>query len=181
MNTTQRQLIVGLGNPGREYEMTRHNMGCMVVQGLAKAHGASFKRVPKFEAQHAVAVIEGVEVDLLLPETYMNESGRSVARFLLFFKRAVEQVVVVVDDIALPFSVMRYRPQGSAGGHNGLKSIEAALCTQEYARLRVGIGRGVHNLADHVLGRFTEEEVQALPACIAESVRYLEQLILRRK
>src|SRR5258708_5742010 len=133
-------LIVGLGNPGREYALTRHNMGYLIVQAFAKAQEWNFKEEMYFEAHVAKGTIEGIKVQLLLPTTYMNLSGRSVQRYVEFYKIPVEGLIVVVDDVALDFGQLRLRTMGSPGGHNGLKSIQYALGTHHYKRLRIGIG-----------------------------------------
>ena len=173
-------MIVGLGNPGKEYADTRHNLGRMVVQKVAERMGVGFKRASAFEALHAVGEIEGVQIDLLLPETYMNESGRAVSKFMRFFKLEPEQLFVVVDDAAIPFGAIRVRAQGSHGGHNGLKSIEAVLGSREYKRLRLGIGLGsCEDLADHVLERFSKEELQTLGSFIDEAAKNVENEVKR--
>jgi PTH1 family peptidyl-tRNA hydrolase len=179
MQAKGRRVIVGLGNPGREYERTRHNIGRMVVRKLAERHGASFKKSASFEALHAWCEIDGREVDLLLPETYMNDSGRAVSKFLRYLKLDVENLIVVVDDIAISFGALRVRAKGSHGGHNGLKSIEASLGTRDYPRLRLGIGESQYeDLVDHVLGRFSDEELKTLPSFIEGGAMCLERLII---
>ena len=183
MQTHRRCVIAGLGNPGKEYEGTRHNIGRAVVSRLAEKLGLRFKRAAPFEALHARCERNGVEqnsveVDLLLPETYMNDSGRSISRFMRFFKLGLESLVVVVDDIAIPFGTMRVRMNGSHGGHNGLKSVESYLGTRDYQRLRLGIGESQHDdLVDHVLGRFSEEELQAIPLFVEGGAMCLVKLI----
>jgi PTH1 family peptidyl-tRNA hydrolase len=146
------KLIVGLGNPGPKYRDTLHNVGFMTIDALAARHGATFEMAP---ADAYMARIRGVDGGLLLvkPLTFVNLSGGAVGTLLRFFKIPVEDLLVVLDEVALPAGQLRARPEGSAGGHNGLKSIIGALGTQQFARLRIGVGRGDprRDLADHVL------------------------------
>ena len=148
----QTLLIVGLGNPGPQYEMTRHNLGYLVVQAFARQLGWSLKEDRRFNAKVAKGVAGDHALHLLLPLTYMNLSGNALRRYLDYFKIALGHFIIITDDIALPFSQMRLRSMGSAGGHNGLKSIEACLGTSHYKRLRMGIGHpGEKMLANYVL------------------------------
>src|SRR5208283_87826 len=133
------KVVVGLGNPGREYAGTRHNVGFAVVDSLAaSAHASRFQS--RFQAQVAELVEEALKLLLVKPETYMNLSGRSVRQFLDFYKLPVEDLLIVCDDFNLPLGKLRFRARGSAGGHNGLRSIQEQLGTPEYARLRIGVG-----------------------------------------
>ena len=171
-------VIVGLGNPGREYQDTRHNLGFLVVQALATELKVNFAMQSKFESAVAESRVLGKRVHFLLPQTYMNESGRAVAKFLNFYKLSAKELIVVVDDMDLPVGHLRIRLTGGPGGHNGLKSIQFALGTFEYLRLRMGIGRDeTAQSVDHVLGRFTSEEKKLLPEYIAQGVRCLKRLI----
>lgn len=172
-------VIVGLGNPGKEYALTRHNMGYLTVQAFGNAQGWIFKEERYFEAYVAKGTVEGVIVHMLLPTTYMNLSGRAVKRYLDFFKIAHDSLIVVVDDIALAFGELRLRTMGSPGGHNGLKSIQHELETQHYVRLRMGIGMDLadKSLADHVLDTFTSEEQRELPIIIGSALTVLKRLI----
>jgi peptidyl-tRNA hydrolase, PTH1 family len=160
-------VVAGLGNPGKRYEMTRHNFGDLVVRGVAAKFGWAFKEEKRFQALLARGVIGEKPFFLLLPTTYMNESGRAVKALLDYFKLSPSQLIVVCDDLALPFGTLRLRPEGSAGGHNGLKSVEGEIGTSRYARLRMGIGRGLVEIAepmiDYVLDTFSSEEMVALP------------------
>src|SRR3954471_168098 len=160
-------LVAGLGNPGREYERTRHNAGWLVVDQLAARHGGSFRS--KFSGRIAEVRLDGLRLALLKPETYMNESGRSVGAAVRFFKVEPEQVLVVHDDVDLEAG----RPQGRAGGglagHNGLRSLAQHLGSQDFLRLRIGVGRPGRGdprpVADWVLSPFApEEDVEALVA-----------------
>lgn len=169
-------LIVGLGNPGKKYEMTRHNIGFIILEAFAHMHGWSFKDDSRFEGKTAKGQIGDCKVHLVMPQTYMNESGRSVRRYSDFYKLSADQMIVVVDDVDIPFGMLRVKESGGAGGHNGLKSIQKHMGTQNYVRLRMGIGEKKHaqqDLADHVLSRFTSEETTLLGSFIEEGVATL--------
>lgn len=153
------KLIVGLGNPGARYRHTLHNIGFAVIDELARRHGATFESAP---AEAMMARVRAVGEDGLLlvkPLTFMNVSGKAVGDLHRFFKIAFDDLLVIVDDVNLPAGQLRARTGGSAGGHNGLKSIIAALGSEAFPRLRVGVGRGDprRDLADHVLGRVPQE------------------------
>jgi peptidyl-tRNA hydrolase, PTH1 family len=149
------QLLVGLGNPGREYSATRHNIGFMVLDRLAALSGTAFRADKKWQAD----VASDGDVWLCKPQTYMNLSGESVSAIARFHKIDPARVLVVLDDMALPLGRLRLRERGSAGGHNGLQSILDHLGTREVPRLRVGIGAAEPGAATgHVLGRFTVDE-----------------------
>ena len=166
------KLIVGLGNPGREYRDTRHNVGFLVVDELARRHGIDWAAGPSQITETLVAKRFGAEpVMLAKPLTYMNNSGDSVAGLVRYFNVTHDQLLVVVDEAALPFGKLRARARGSAGGHNGLKSIIERLGTTEFSRLRLGVGRGDgrRDLADHVLARFERSEQPELEALIARA------------
>lgn len=174
-------MIVGLGNPGERYANTRHNLGWRAVQRLAEEHGLAFKEESKFNAFVAKGTIGETQIYLILPTTYMNLSGVAVANLLHYYKLPRENLVIVVDDVALPFGQMRLRNSGSAGGHNGLKSIEAYLSTQEYLRLRLGIDREQpkRELSDFVLERFSAEEMEQLPSIEKKAAEALENLLVK--
>ena len=157
-------LIVGLGNPGAEYARTRHNAGFLVADRLAQRWHARWSFEKKFNAQLAKADRNGRRVLLCQPQTYMNASGEAVGDVASFYRVPVSQLLVIVDDADLPLGHLRLRPNGSAGGHHGLESIEARLATRDYARLRIGIGRqaGAREITGHVLGRFSSTEAEAL-------------------
>ena len=181
------KLIVGLGNPGRQYAATRHNVGWEVVDALAARLGwvgkpAEFDRVARtnFEglslSGSATLPAGGAEKLLLLkPTTYMNLSGRSVQAAMAFYQLSPPDVMVVVDELALPCGKIRIRSGGSSGGHNGLKDIERALGTPEYPRLRVGIDPPPDRVPgrDYVLGRFTEEQRQRIDPAVARATSAL--------
>jgi len=159
------RLIVGLGNPGREYEDTRHNVGFMVVDRLAMGK-AEWRR----ERAWKTLLAKDGDVVLCKPETFMNLSGQAATAVAGFYQIPPEAVLVVLDDMALPMGRLRLRPGGSAGGHNGLKSIMEHFGTQQLARLRLGIGGAVEGEAvGHVLGKFRKDEKPALEEMLERS------------
>jgi peptidyl-tRNA hydrolase, PTH1 family len=171
--STLHLLVAGLGNPGREYAGTRHNVGWMVVDELARRHGGSWRS--KFSGQLTEARIDAGRLALVKPETYMNESGRSIAAAARFFKVPVESVLVVHDDVDLEEGRLQARLGGGLAGHNGLRSIASALGSQDFLRLRIGVGRpgrgDRRSVADYVLARFEPEtDVDALVALAADAV-----------
>ena len=165
-------LVAGLGNPGREYAANRHNVGFMVCDELARRHGGSWRG--RFSGELADVRIDGRRVVLLKPQTYMNESGRSVGPAVRFFKVSPEQLLVVHDEVDLEPGRLQARLGGGLAGHNGLKSVAQALGTQEFLRLRVGVGRPERGdrrpLADYVLSDFPPElDVDGLVAQAADA------------
>lgn len=164
------KLIVGLGNPGREYRETRHNVGYLVVEELARRYGVTFSMAPSQVPETFVGKKFGEPPVLLAkPLTFMNRSGDAVAALQRYYNLAADDILVVVDEVALQFGRLRARARGSAGGHNGLKSIIERMGTTEFARLRLGVGRGDtrRDLADHVLSTFEPDEKKALESFIA--------------
>jgi PTH1 family peptidyl-tRNA hydrolase len=161
-------MIFGLGNIGSRYRFTRHNVGFMVVDELAKQFGVEFKEERKIAGRVAKVLSNQQSVLLIKPSTFVNRSGECVRHALNFYKGVDKQVLIVCDDIALPFKALRVREKGSAGGHNGLKSVEQALQKQEYFRLRMGVGGKAEeqDLADYVLASFTDIEQVELPSFI---------------
>jgi len=153
-------LVVGLGNPGSQYERTRHNVGFVVVDSLAERWKVRWSLEKKFNSRLARGECEGRRVLLCEPQTFMNASGEAVQAVASFYDIDPGRLLVVVDDADLPLGSLRLRPGGSPGGHHGLESIEQHLGTREYARLRVGIGRhdGAREITGHVLGRFSSTE-----------------------
>lgn len=164
------RLLVGLGNPGREYRETRHNVGFLLLDRLASRERAEFRTEKSWQAEVARAG------DLLLckPLTYMNLSGQSVRPLSQFYKIEPAQMLVILDDMALPLGKLRFRKDGSAGGHNGLKSIIEQLGTNVIPRLRVGIGSAERDAVDHVLGRFTLEERPALDQSLDRALEAID-------
>jgi len=156
-------LIVGLGNIGPEYLFTRHNIGFMVIDKLANAHGLKYEMSRL--AYHTEFRHKGKQIHLLKPTTYMNLSGKAVNYWLKELKIEPENLLVITDDIALPYGKLRLKTKGSHGGHNGLRNIEELLGSQQYHRLRFGVGSDFSKgrQADYVLGNFTDEEMSFLP------------------
>ena len=157
-------LIVFLGNPGLKYEGTRHNAGFMAADAMAREKNISINRA-RFKALTATVDIGGESVMLMKPQTFMNLSGEAVIQAVRFYKIPPEHVIVVSDEISLPIGKLRIRVKGSAGGHNGLKNISELLGTEEYARMRFGVGGDFPkgHQVEYVLGEWTDEERKALP------------------
>lgn len=160
------RLIVGLGNPGLEYEGTRHNIGFALVDQIAKKEGWKWSRERKLRAKIAS---DSPRTILAKPLTYMNLSGNAVSRIARLHKLKPEQILIVYDDVDLPIGKIRFRATGSAGGHNGIKSIIEYLGTKDFPRLKIGIGSAneTAGMVDHVLGRFEEEEWKELEKVLA--------------
>ena len=157
-------LIVGLGNPGRQYDRTRHNAGFRAMESLARRLGCPLDRV-KFQGRMGQCTHGGQKLVLLLPQTFMNLSGNAVAEAVRFYRLPPERVLVLCDDISLEPGRLRVRGSGSAGGHNGLKSIIARLGSQDFPRVKIGVGAKPHpdyDLADWVLSTFSQQEEKAL-------------------
>lgn len=173
------KLIAGLGNPGREYVGTRHNVGFEVIDEMLRRHELSWPS--KLTAEFREVRWRRPDEDVLLvePLTYMNFSGRAVTELMRFYKIDLPGVLVVADDVNLPLGRLRARASGSEGGHNGLRSIAESLGTIEYARLRIGVGRGDlrRDLADHVLARFEPEERAGIEDAIARAADACETWI----
>jgi peptidyl-tRNA hydrolase, PTH1 family len=153
------KVIVGLGNPGPQYAETRHNIGFLLVDGLAEALGLQFRA--KFQGLWTEGLLQGERLLILKPQTFMNLSGRSVKELAYFYKVAAEDILIVHDDMDLPFGKLRLRNQGSAGGHNGIRSILAELGTETFWRLKLGVGRPPKEWdpARFVLSSFGESEL----------------------
>lgn len=158
-------IIVGLGNPGRNYANTRHNLGFMVVDELARRAGESGAR-KRFQSEMAEARLAGGKVVLVKPQTYMNRSGHAVREFMSWYRAPADHLMIVVDDLDLTYGQLRLRPGGSAGGHNGLKSIFEQTGERQIPRLRIGIGRGPNQARAHVLSHFAPDEQEHLPTVI---------------
>ena len=184
------RLVVGLGNPGTKYEGTRHNIGFMALERMASREGFSFRQQSKL---HGLAAEHGIgesRLRLLMPQTYMNDSGRSIRAALDWFGFTPEQLLVLVDDMDIPLGRLRLRAQGSAGGHNGLRSTIQHLGTQAFPRLRIGIGAPADNPAErrartvsHVLGPFSraeQSEVDAVLDGVSEAILRIQRQGLDR-
>ncbi|MGG0186006.1 aminoacyl-tRNA hydrolase [Bacillus rhizoplanae] len=170
------KLIVGLGNPGREYELTRHNIGFMAVDELSKRWNIPLNE-QKFKGLFGAGFVNGEKVILLKPLTYMNLSGESIRPLMDYYKIDIEDFVVMYDDLDIPVGKLRLRMKGSAGGHNGVKSTIAHLGTQEFQRIRMGIDRPKNGMkvVDYVLGRFTVDEMPEVERAIKKSADACEE------
>lgn len=172
-------LIVGLGNPGSKYQMNRHNIGFMVCDAWLKALGGHDYR----EEHLALTVkfkIEGKDVLLAKPQTYMNKSGDSVLRLMQFYKIPKENLLVIHDDIDQPFSSMKFHYNRGHGGQNGVKHISQVLGGNEYARLKIGVGRPAHpdfDIGDYVLGNFPPEDLKMMPQLLDQSCDAIESFL----
>ncbi len=157
------KLLVGLGNPGRQYAFTRHNIGFMAIDQVAKPQNITFKG--KFQSELGETILAGTKTILLKPQTFMNLSGRAVKQAMDWYKLTAEDIVVIYDDMDIPFGKIKLREQGSPGGHNGIKSLSAELGTQAFPRIRVGIGRPplAWDPVDYVLGVFSSPQAEELP------------------
>ncbi|KIL53710.1 peptidyl-tRNA hydrolase [Jeotgalibacillus alimentarius] len=177
------KLMIGLGNPGKPYDKTKHNIGFEVIDELAERWNAPLMQT-KFKGIFSKAVVNGEKVILLKPLTYMNLSGESIRPLMDYFQIDIEDIVVIYDDLDLPMGKMRLRQKGSAGGHNGIKSTIAHLGTQEFNRIRIGIDRPPHGMKvpDYVLSRFSKEEWTEMGQVVAKSAdaceRFLEKPFL---
>ena len=172
-------LIVGLGNPGKQYDMTRHNIGFHTIDYIADKYGAKLTKL-KFKAVYGEATISGEKVYLVKPQTYMNLSGDSVGEMAQFYKIPPENIIVINDDISLDVGRIRVRPKGSAGGHNGLNSIIYRLNSDTFPREKMGVGAPKHedyDLADFVLGRFTKEEIPVMEDAIFKAEKAVAEII----
>ena len=171
-------IIAGLGNPTREYEKTRHNVGFEVIDELADRLNTSVEE-KKFKGYYGKAMIGGEKVILLKPQTFMNLSGESVRAAADFYKVDPDHIIVIYDDVSLDVGQLRIRTKGSAGGHNGIKNIIAHLGTQEFPRVKVGVGNKPPriDLADYVLGRFSKEDRGVMEEAFKEAAEAVEVMI----
>lgn len=165
------KIIVGLGNPGREYEGTRHNIGFRVVDGVVADWGGQFKLEPKWKAE--VAAARGML--FVKPMTYMNESGMCVGPLMKYFKLTADSLLVVCDDVSLPLGNLRFKPGGSAGGQNGMKSVIQHVGTDRFARLRFGIGAAPKGgMVGWVLGKFRPDEIDMMENGLANAIKAVQ-------
>ena len=181
MSSDDLKLLVGLGNPGNEYDKTRHNVGFMVLEEIAKKNNCSFRESKKIFGRTCEYGTGMEKKRLLMPNTYMNESGKSVRSAKDWFNFDNNQLIVLVDDMDLPLGKIRVRSKGSSGGHNGLKSIINHLGTAEFKRLKIGIGPPSEDQKErksktisHVLGKFSKEEFTILELIINEIISCIE-------
>lgn len=172
------KMIVGLGNPGLEYENTRHNMGFMVVDSFAKSMGVSIDK-SKFNGLYTEVFVSGSKVILLKPMSYMNLSGEVVSKFASYFKIDVSDILVISDDLDLPFLKYRLRLFGSSGGHNGLKNIEKCLSSNQFRRFRIGISScDKSNTINYVLGKFSKSDMELISSFFDKSCAILSDFCI---
>ena len=169
-------LIVGLGNPGKEYDKTRHNIGFECIDYLSNKYNIELNRI-KFKGIYGEGFINNKKVILLKPTTFMNLSGESIREVVNFYKLNPEEVIVIYDDISLEVGRIRIREKGSAGGHNGIKSIIQNLSTDVFPRIKVGVGQPKGDLVSHVLGRFSKEEEEILKESVEASKKAIEIIV----
>ena len=172
-------IIAGLGNPGREYEQTRHNIGFIAANAIAEAHGVKIDRL-KFKALTATCVIGTEKVLLMKPQTFMNNSGEAIGEAARFYKVPPENILIIVDDISLPPGTLRIRRKGTAGGHNGLKSIINHLDSTEFPRIKIGVGDRENpdeELMDYVLGKFPREDIDLMNETIRKAAAAADLIV----
>lgn len=174
-------IIAGLGNPGRNYTGTRHNIGFEAADALASKFDIKFNKT-KFKADIGEGIIGGEKVILAKPQTFMNLSGESIRPLRDWYKVPDENIIIIYDDISLPLGKLRLRAKGSAGGHNGMKSIIYQLGTDLFPRLKIGVGAPQNeniDLADFVLGKFSKEETKILTESVIKATEAVESIVLR--
>lgn len=169
-------LIVGLGNPGREYDGTRHNIGFEAIDYISSKNNIDINK-SNFKGMFGEGFIKGQKVILLKPTTYMNLSGESIREVINFYKIDNNKIIVIYDDISLEIGKLRIREKGSAGGHNGIKSIIANMGTDVFPRIKIGVGQPKGDLVSHVLGRFNKDEEEDLKEVIEASNKATEIII----
>ncbi len=172
------KLIIGLGNPGKKYAKTKHNIGFEAIDQLAQTYNIRVNK-SKFQAFFGEGFIGHHKVILIKPQTYMNLSGESVQAFVSWYKVLAEDILIIYDDISLEPGVLRIRQKGSAGGHNGIKSIIQHLETNEFQRIKIGIGKKPQgwNLADYVLSRFTDPEMKLIQDTMEDVIGAIKMII----
>ena len=175
--------IVGLGNPGKEYIKTRHNIGFLILENFSEKHDAEFTLKNKFKSRYAEFKINNCIYRLFMPYTYMNNSGDAVRAIVDWYKIKLDQVFIIVDDIDLPLGKIRFRKKGSSGGHNGLKDIISKLQTENFNRIKIGIGSPLineknknFNTISHVLGNISSKENDTLDKVYQHVIESLEEL-----
>ncbi len=171
-------VIVGLGNPGNKYENTRHNIGFITIDAISKKYGIKVDRI-KYKALVGEGEIGGEKVLLVKPQTFMNLSGESVREIAQWYKLPIENIIVIYDDADLSVGTIRVRPKGSSGTHNGMKSIIYQLQSDQFPRIRIGIGKAPYewDLADYVLGRFNSEEAEQIGEAVVRAADAVKTLI----
>lgn len=172
------KLIVGLGNPGKQYELTRHNVGFLCLDKISDKYNLTYKFESSFNALVATTNIGGEKCIFVKPQTYMNLSGEAVGKIVKYYKVDVNDLIVIYDDMDLPLGALRLREKGSAGGHNGIKSLIAHLNTQEFKRIRVGISSHADKDAkDYVLGQFGKKEREVLDVIKTYVLEAVEEFV----
>ncbi|MCR5041724.1 MAG: aminoacyl-tRNA hydrolase [Clostridia bacterium] len=172
-------IIAGLGNPGKEYELSRHNTGFLCMDEICSEYSARCDRV-KFEALTGKCVISGHSCLLMKPQTFMNSSGVAISQAADFYKIPPENVIVIFDDISLPEGVVRIRQKGSAGGHNGVKSVIQWLCSEDFPRIKIGVGERADpdsDLIGHVLGRFSKQGLEKEKDAFSRAVKAVALMV----
>tara|TARA_Y100000991_G_scaffold210744_1_gene192357 strand:+ start:370 stop:978 length:609 start_codon:yes stop_codon:yes gene_type:complete len=177
------KFLVGLGNPGKDYKYSRHNIGFLILENFTKKYNSQFKLKTKLRSWCSEFKINDLTYKLFLPNTFMNNSGEAVKAIVDWYKIDLDQLFIIVDDLDIPLGKIRFRKQGSSGGHNGLKSIIKSLQTQNFNRIRVGIGSpemtqksGGYNTVSHVLGNISSEEKKILDKVFLRIHKSLEEL-----
>lgn len=174
--STIEYIVAGLGNPGKKYEGTRHNAGFVAIDMLCEKYGGKFSLKSAHRSEEAEITVDGKRILLIKPQTFMNNSGEGVSLAAKFYKIPAEKIIVMYDDIALEPGILRFREKGSAGGHNGMKSIIECLGTDAFPRIRIGVGAKPskdYDLANHVLGKFSKEDGLKLKEAAARAVEAL--------
>lgn len=171
-------LVIGLGNPGREYAETRHNVGFKVIDLLAQKNNITMNKI-KFKSVYGEGIIAGKKIVLVKPQTYMNNSGMAVRELYDFYKLPIEDIIVVVDDIDIDFAQIRIRKKGSAGTHNGLRSIIQHIQDENFPRLKIGIGekKEKQDLAAFVMSKFSKEEREEISIAVEDATSAIEAII----
>ena len=176
------KFIIGLGNPGKTYKNNRHNIGFLFIEEVANKYGLKLNKKNKLFCNYCEYLINDINYRLFMPNTFMNNSGDSVKAIIDWYKIQPEQLLIIVDDIDLPFGKIRYRNKGGSGGHNGLKSIIHKIKTKEFKRIRIGIGSPPnyktekrHNTVSHVLGDFSKNEKYVLDNIYREIIELIEK------
>ena len=183
MSNYQEKFIIGLGNPGKKYDKNRHNIGFLFLKEFALNHSSSFLLKNKLKSNYSEFISEGVIYRLFMPTTYMNNSGEAIRAIIDWFKISKDRLIIVVDDIDIPLGKIRVRKKGGSGGHNGLKSIINHLNSEEFLRIRVGIGSPPtietdknYNTISHVLGNFSNTEKLILNKTFCQIIKSLHKL-----
>lgn len=172
-------IIAGLGNPGRKYVNSRHNVGFDALDAVAAKYDIAVKKL-KFNGLYGEGTIEGEKVVLVKPQTFMNLSGECIREFKNWYKVENSQIIIIYDDISLPFGKLRIRPKGSAGGHNGVKSIIYQTASEEFPRIKIGVGQPPnpdYDLADYVLGKFSRQEIKELVHVTVKAAEAVGEII----